>query len=652
VTTTTDRRPFWAKPVPAGPERKPPGKLSRATRRRAEHAAKVTAPYAALLGVSAAADLAAHDPLLLGIGVGGGAVHAAIRLQEHYDWHRKGGKGAMRRRRKYQGEATRRELRRNLSPAAVAKRAAVTCPGLRPDEAHVLIGRAKGQDIAGSREDSYLLVAPPRTGKTALLACWAEDAPGALLATSTRTDLYAHTVITRAGLGEVWILNPDGDGGIPSTLEWSPVSGCENPAIAIQRAGYLMDAAPRDPGGKDAWWDAKGAELLRLMLHAAAISGATMHQVVAWVHDPAHPDPAAILASEFAAPGWDRKLAAMTGGASSPAPRSGQTDARGSAIDAFEAFIGRDAGGGGGSDQIAAISSSAAAAIAWMDDPAMARAACPAGDGFDMEAFLLNGTGSVYLIGADRPHGSLAPYNAAFAGALFETAKRVASRSPGRRLPRPLTMALDETAITCPNPLHRWTSEAGGHGVTVIAAVQGLPQLRSRWGEHDGRTIFKNSTVKVFWGGDTDHDDLEAISAVCGERDTWDHSKSDDGTKTKQPRQERAVRPERIRMMKEGEVLVLHRSTRAVFARVTPVWDRPGYQCADLGEPAFTPQPAQASIGSGRREAIAMPPAAPPAVTQQPPVPALSGPSDVTPVPDYAPEEAVPSWHDSTATRG
>ena len=605
-------------PVKAAPP-KPPGRVSLAAKRRQEHMARAVAPYVAGLAVTAVAALVLRLPGLLWFAAGGVIVHVAIRLHEAHGWHRGGGKAAMRKRRKYQGTATRRELRRNLSPAAARKRAAVVSPGLHPSQAAVVIGRAKGQDLAGSREDSYLLVAPPRVGKTGMMACWAADAPGALLATSTRTDLYAHTAIPRARLGDILTLNPGGDGGIPSTLAWSPLDGCQSPAIAIERAGYLMAAAPKDSGGKDAWWDAKGAELLRLMMHAAALGGATMHEAVAWVHDPASREPASILAGEFAAPGWDRRLAAMTDDES---------------------------------DQMRGIIASASAALSWMDDPAMARAACPSGDGFDAAAFLREGTGTVYLIAADKPHGSVAPYFAAFAANLFETAKWLASHSPGGRLEYPLTFALDEAAITCPVPLHKWTAEAGGHGITVMAAIQKLSQLKSRWGEHDGATIFGNSTVKVFWGGATDHEDLEAISAVCGMRDTWDHVRNPDGGKTKQPRQERAIPPERIRMLGPDQVLVLHRSTRPVVARVEPVWERRGYEAARLDTGAFRPQAPQTAITSGRREAIPMPPAAPAAIPQRDPAPALAGPSSVTPVPGYAPEEAAPSWHDHAATSG
>ena len=40
---------------------------------------------------------------------------AADRLREHLGWHRKGGKAALRRRRRYQGHATLAEVGRNLS---------------------------------------------------------------------------------------------------------------------------------------------------------------------------------------------------------------------------------------------------------------------------------------------------------------------------------------------------------------------------------------------------------------------------------------------------------------------------------------------------------------------------------------------------------
>lgn len=519
------------------------------------------------------------------------ALTATVAVQLHIAWRaiawrRMGGERAARARRKFQGTATSREIAKNLSPAAARRRAA----GIHA--VPVVIASTKGRTLAGAAEDTYLLAAPPRSGKSALLGCWIIDAPGAVLATSTRADLYAHTAVPRSAQGPLWVLNPDGDGGIPSTLSWSPVHGCENPATAMQRAGYLIDAAPSDKNGKDAWWDHQSKTFLQYLLHAAAlVPGCTVWDVRNWASGIlADPAPMEALANHAAAaPGWGRELFSMA-----------------ERMRADENYGG-------------AVCNGVMTALAWLSDPAMAAAACPApGTEFDAERFLREGTGTIYLIGADKPHGSLAPYSAAFAAHLFETAKRVASSSPGTRLPHPLTLALDEVAITCPVPLHKWMSESGGHGITVMAAIQALSQLRSRWGEEDGRTIFSNSTVKVIFGGFTDHQDLEAVSAVCGERDTWDRVKNSDGSKTKQPRQVRTVPPERIRMLGKFEALVLHRSTRPVFARVTPVWERRGYCAAPLGAENFPPRipQTQPAIAAARRQAIPMPAVpVPPAVS-------------------------------------
>jgi hypothetical protein len=139
--------------------------------------ARTITPYAAFLAAGAAADLALQQPGLLWFAAGGTLVHACIRLHENYGWHRGGGKAAMRKRRKYQGTATRRELRRGFSPAAARRRAAIVSPGLHPSRAPVIVARKGRRTLAGTREDSYLVIAGPRLGKTGLMACWAADAP-------------------------------------------------------------------------------------------------------------------------------------------------------------------------------------------------------------------------------------------------------------------------------------------------------------------------------------------------------------------------------------------------------------------------------------------------------------------------------------------
>ena len=102
-------------------------------------------------------------------------------------------------------------------------------------------------------------------------------------------------------------------------------------------------------------------------------------------------------------------------------------------------------------------------------------------EGLDAWDFIQAG-GTVYLIGTDRPHSALGPYFACLTAHLFDTAKEIAAASPGGRCDPPLTLVIDEPAITCPVPLDRWSAEAGGHGVTLITGFQSRSQMAAGGG--------------------------------------------------------------------------------------------------------------------------------------------------------------------------
>lgn len=597
--------------------RRQPSRLERAIGR----AVRGAAPYGTALAAAVITGLMFHQGWLPLVTLGAAGMHAAIRLHEAHGWHRRGGKAAMRRRRRFQGTATSAELRRTLSLPAVRRRARITRPSLtgtlRPPatDTGVLIGTGgrPRRSLYGTHEDFYAVFGPARSGKTGWMAGPATDAPGACLIVSTRTDMWAHTSIPRSRRGPVLVLNPAGDGGIPTTFTWNPLEGCEDPAGAISRAGYMMAAAPKDTSGRDAWWDAQGARLLRLMLHAGALAGASMTDVARWCAGPAATEPATILAEyPLAAPGWAAELDAIT-----------EHDG----------------------DYTANVSRSAATALDWLSDPAMAAIACPhdSWEGFSARQFLAEG-GTVYLIGTDRPHNSLAPYFATFTAHLFDTAKAVAAQSPGGRCDPPLTLVIDEPAITCPVPLDRWSAEAGGHGITVVTGFQSRSQLAQRWGAHGAETIWNNATVKLIYGGFTHADDLEAFSRVCGERDTWDRVTTSGGGRTKSPRQERLFPPEQIRLLPEGTALVLHRRTRPLLARITSVWERPGYEPATPGQRHGE---VQADVPASQPELAARP--APPAVAVPGFPPALGAPGPIA-LP-AASEQEEPAWPQADGSR-
>ena len=217
--------------------------------------------------------------------------------------------------------------------------------------------------------------------------------------------------------------------------------------------------------------------------------------------------------------------------------------------------------------------------LQFMADPALARSVAPepAAETFDVERFLEQG-GTLYLIAAERAHGSLAPLFTALCGHIFETAKVLASYGPNGRLDPPLMMALDEAALICPVPLERWTSDGGGRGIPMVITVQSPSQLFDRWGREAGRTIWSNAAVKLIFGGLTVAEHLDDISALCGERDqrVRSHSRSHDGkhSHSMSLRQVPVLSSDALRTLGPFRTLVLHRTTRPVLGRVVPVWKR------------------------------------------------------------------------------
>jgi type IV secretion system protein VirD4 len=452
------------------------------------------------------------------------------------------------------GMATGRDLRRSMSAGQVRRTARITRPGLeRPGRgaareygiALVRQGQA-GRWLYASLRDVILLVAPPQTGKTALLGNTVIDAPGALVATSTKPDIFEHTAAVRPG--PMVVLNPEGLGGIPSTLRWSPIEGCHRPATAIERAGYLLAGAPSSGDLTDRnFWDGMNARLLRSLLYAAAVAGRDMHSLYAWISEPGDETPLRILRRHVQTPaGWELDLEQIR-----QAPIRTRDSAYLTLAQAFQ----------------------------WMADPEMAEAACPepGEPTFNVERFLAE-RGTLYLLGSERPHGSLGPLFTALTGHIHERAKHIASQRRHGRLDPPLTMVLDEAALICPVPLERWTADSGGRGIVLAIAVQSPSQLYDRWGQRGGETIWNNANIKLVFGGLAVARDLEDLSTLCGDRieRARSHTMGADMKRstTVSERLVRVLPANLIRQIPDGQALLLRRNTPPVMGRIRPVWER------------------------------------------------------------------------------
>ncbi|MFN2495756.1 MAG: type IV secretory system conjugative DNA transfer family protein [Pseudonocardiaceae bacterium] len=389
-------------------------------------------------------------------------------------------------------------------------------------------------------EDVTLRIGGPRTGKTGELCGRILDAPGAVIATSTRTDLVELTGPCRSRRGPVHVFNPSGVGGMASTITFDPLSGCEHPATATSRAADLLAgvSVPGREGGDREFWAGQARRVLASLMHAAALGDVTMRDVLAWVADP---DAGAGEVQRFL-----RR---------SPEPAY-ESDA--------VQFLGTN-------DRTrSSICATIMPALGWLTDSTAAAAA--GSGGFDV-ADLLTTCGTVFMLGAED--AQVAPLVTALTGHIAREARRIASHQPGGRLDPPLTLALDEAALICPIPLDNWTADMGGRGVTIHIAAQSRAQLRQRWGDTGAAAIMNNAATLLIYGGTRDPDDLAAYSTLTGERyeetPTWnDEHEITALTSHRVP----VLSPAQIAQLPARHVVIIRRGMAPAVGKAQMAWKR------------------------------------------------------------------------------
>ena len=412
---------------------------------------------------------------------------------------------------------------------------------LDPGEHSVLLGRAHYRHrLRVPLEEHLLVMAPPRTYKTAFLADVIIEYPGPVIATTTKPDIYNLTSAVRAHLGPVHVFNPQHIGGVPSTFCWSPINGCEDPATAIRRADAFAFAVSQKGVEDGSFWSAKASDYLRGYFHAAALAGYDMRTVAAWVSG-ADPDvPERILAAAGAHQ-WAVTLSELRSEAQKTTATVRMVMSR---------------------------------ALAFMADPALAACVLPEpGEGFDIPDFLYD-VGTVYMIAeAVSEEAPVAPLFAAMATEIHYTAAQIGQASASHRLDPPLLMGLDEVTQICPVPLPSWLSDSGGKGIQIVAVVHGEAQLTGRWGDHGRQVVLDTSSVKMFLPGIIDVTTLDAAAKLCGQA-SWKVRGQDHATRHD------VATPDMIRQLPAGFALVIRGGCAPVVARLPRAWKNPAYRRA------------------------------------------------------------------------
>ncbi|MDD7941686.1 type IV secretory system conjugative DNA transfer family protein [Actinomycetospora lutea] len=450
------------------------------------------------------------------------------------------------------GVASTLDVARHAGTVATRRRAGTVRPslallsrrerlGVPTTAVGVELCRVGVQRVWSSVEDVTLVFGGPRTGKTGWLAGRVLDAPGAAVVTSTRTDLLELCApIRQHSRGPVFVFNPVGLGGIRSTISFDPLTSCTDPVTAMERATDMVAATSRASHGDAERWDAQARRVLAALLHAAALGGGSMRDVLGWVAD-----------NDRAS----REVPALL--------RRSQVETFGKAAEQFVTTNDRTR---------TSITNSIMPALGWLNHPDAAAAAAPTDQPFDVEA-LLAGRATVFLLGAEE--ADTGPLVCALTGHIAREARRLATAKPAGRLDPPLLLALDEAALISPVPLENWTADMGGRGVTIIAPFQSRAQLLARYGEHKTATILNNTGSVLLFGGTRDQADLQFWSTLAGERDERITTTDLHGrVASRTVRKVLVLAPAQLANLPAGKVVVYRRGIAPVIGRARMAWTR------------------------------------------------------------------------------
>jgi type IV secretory pathway TraG/TraD family ATPase VirD4 len=442
---------------------------------------------------------------------------------------------------------------KRLRPSLAATPAAL----IRPGEAGVALGdhvrrrllpsRAGGRVLYASWEDVALAVMAPRAGKTTALTTPAIlDAPGAVLATSNKPDVWTTTAADRATTGTVWLFDPQDITHQPRTWWWNPLSHATTWHDAHRLASHLVSPMRHNtPGGED-FWSGAAHDLLACLILAAAHHHGGLPQVQTWLTDVTNREPATILAQHGFLPAA-RSITSRQAGA--PETRDGIYETA----------------------RTAASCLSDPSIMAWVTPP---EAPLP---GLDVAAFPTT-RDTLYLLSKDGA-GSAAPLVAALADQVLRAAVLAAERQGGRLDP-PLLVVLDEAANICPiSDLPQLYSHLGSRGIVPLTILQSYPQGARVWGHEGIAALWSAATIKIVGAGIDDARTAEDLSRLIGEHDVPVGSRTRDGTghaswQTSTHRR-RILDPGDLRALPRGHALLLATGARAAMIRLVPWYTTP-----------------------------------------------------------------------------
>lgn len=391
---------------------------------------------------------------------------------------------------------------------------------------------------------SVAIIGPTRCGKTAAAIGAVLDWDGPAILSSVKTDLMASTIAWRRHLGDVRVFDPTNSTQEPA-VGWSPLRGATTITGAQQSTRALIDAGPRAGAENLDFFLRLAEQLLWPHLYFAAINGATMRDVVRWIHHQTSPqDP-------------DSDLHAYT----RDAAQSPDRDAR----DALYAIWTLDQ-----RTRASAYATTQTLLGAWTD-PGVASAS--EYEELDL-AWLLRGANTLYICAPLHHQQRLAPVFGGLLGDLVNQAYEHVNRTNTPL--RPTLLVLDEAANTPMRWLPHVASTCAGIGLLLVTIWQSKAQLDAAYGTL-AHSVLTNHATKLVFSGVSDLPTLDYLRRLVGDEDITRRAATHDrrrrGPSITLSTQQTALLPAHVlRQSAPGHALLIHGTLPPAHIRSRPYY--------------------------------------------------------------------------------
>lgn len=407
---------------------------------------------------------------------------------------------------------------------------------------HLGISVADRQPLRASFETTGVMIAGPGRNKTtAMIIPNILDAPGTVITTSVRPDVFETTAGYRSTVGQVHVFDPQGNapGAEGYHVWWNALAGVHRLEDAEALAAVLA-ANYIDESGANKYFEVEGTRLVADYIFAAAVAGEYLPAVQAWLRVEDSPVPVRALRESFP------EVAARIDVAQKQTPRTRNN-----------------------------VFSYARGAVAFLADERLASWVRPGGGRRELrpEELVTAPKDTLYLLGK-QGRGSAGPLISALTKTLLDTAERLSEASPSARLPMPLLVLLDEAGNICRIPdLPERYSHYRDRGIVVVTILQSDHQGKQVWPHGGFEALLAAAMWWVFAGGNASAGFYRDVSELIGDYSYQERSASsgrNGGSVQVATRTERIMDVSDLDSLTFGRMIVFASGARPALVRAQP----------------------------------------------------------------------------------